>query len=116
MANFINCQFLGGWNSEQDILNNFAINLSDEEFFLVLKDYRENLNSSGILVYKQYGYYCIVIRGITDYDIQEQMIQNFMTKEDLQYFFGNSSNETFNYLINLTEQQRQIFFYTIENN
>lgn len=33
MANFINCQFLGGWNSEQDILNNFAINLSDEDFF-----------------------------------------------------------------------------------
>lgn len=85
-------------------------------FFLVFKDYRKNLNSSGILVYKQYGYYCIVIRGITDYDMQEQIIQSFMSKEDLIYFFCNSNNENFNYLTNLTEQQRQIFFDNIENN
>ena len=116
MANYSQCQFIGGWVNEQSLLNNFNVVPTDEEFFLINKNIDNFSGSSGVVIFKQYGYYAYVIRDInSNYDTKADWQPGYTTKSSLLYYlkseFGGAP-----LISNLTEEEKERIFNTIENN
>lgn len=113
---FSNCQFLGGWLTSTDVINNFQLNGTEEKFFLAFKDYNLTTNYSGIIVYKEYGVYAVSFRDINyAYDTQSPLLQNYMDKQSLILWIKSLDGDYYDLFGALTTEQKETLYLTLEN-
>lgn len=103
-----------GWNNLEDVENNFNTSTSNKTFFLVLKREDNIANMTGLLVFRINTYYGFVVRDYNiEYDTKASFFPDYMTKNDLIGWF--KSDSAYMYLYSLTEEEKEIFFNSLEN-